>query len=87
MIIGGLTAVVCASHGVLDAFTDGGKGIALLWPMTAERFFFPWRPIPVAPIGAGMWSARGLFVLAFEAAIFTPIVVAALFWRRRRVAS
>ena len=32
--------------------TDGGKGIALLSPFTNERFFLPWRFVPVSPIGA-----------------------------------
>ena len=79
-------AVVVGSHGVLDAMTDGGKGIALLWPFTTERFFFPWRPIPVAPIGAGMLSARGLEVLMTELVYFSPLLLWALWPRRRRVA-
>jgi inner membrane protein len=43
--------VVLASHGLLDTFTDGGLGCALLWPFDLTRYFAPWRPIPVAPIG------------------------------------
>lgn len=39
------------SHGVLDALTNGGLGIAFFWPLTDERFFFPWQPIQVSPIG------------------------------------
>lgn len=39
-----------ASHGLLDAFTDGGLGIALLSPFDNERYFFPWTPIKVSPI-------------------------------------
>src|SRR5688500_11055158 len=27
-----LAVLVAASHGLLDALTDGGRGIALLWP-------------------------------------------------------
>lgn len=30
--------------------TDGGKGIALLWPLCGERMFAPYRPIEVSPI-------------------------------------
>ena len=44
------------SHPLLDALTDGGLGVALAWPMSAERFFFPWRPIEVSPIGARFFS-------------------------------
>ena len=76
---------VIASHGVLDAFTDGGKGIALLWPFTHARFFAPWQPIPVAPIGLDFLSARGLYCIAVEALLFAPLVVAA-FWPRAHAA-
>jgi len=76
-----LATVVAASHGLLDTMTDGGLGIALLWPFSNERFFAPWRPIPVAPIGLGMLSQRGLSVLAFELAFFSPLFLFA-FWPR-----
>lgn len=38
------------SHGLTDMLTDGGKGIALLWPLSGERLFAPFRPIEVSPI-------------------------------------
>lgn len=44
-------AAATASHGLLDMLTDGGRGVAWLWPLTAERFAAPWRPIAVSPIG------------------------------------
>ena len=75
-------AVVMASHGVLDAFTDGGKGLALLWPLSDDRFFAPWRPIPVAPLGLGMLSRRGAAVVLQEMLLFLPLLVVALWpWR------
>jgi inner membrane protein len=80
--LAGLVALTVASHPLLDALTDGGLGVALLFPLSPERFFFPWRPLPVAPIGGGMLSARGLFVVAFEAAAFLPLWLFAL-WPRR----
>jgi inner membrane protein len=58
--------VATASHGVLDAFTNGGLGIAFFAPFDDERFFFPMRPIAVSPIGAAFFSARGLDVLRSE---------------------
>jgi inner membrane protein len=58
--------VATALHGVLDAFTNGGLGIAFLAPFDHERFFFPVRPIAVSPIGAAFFSARGLDVLRSE---------------------
>lgn len=73
---------VAASHGLLDAMTTGGLGIALLWPFTDARYFLPWRPIPVAPIGAGMFSLRGLYVLGVEALLFSPLIALGL-WPRR----
>jgi inner membrane protein len=75
--------VVVASHGLADAFTDGGLGAALLWPFTDARFFAPWTPIPVAPIGRRFLSMRGLRVAAAEALLFAPFFLYAL-WPRRR---
>src|SRR5262245_51013946 len=49
--------VTVASHGLLDALTNGGLGVALLWPFDLTRYFAPWRPIPVAPIGARFFSS------------------------------
>ncbi len=76
-------ALVVGSHGLLDMFTDGGLGIAVLWPVSDERFFAPWQPLPVAPIGRAILSARGMFVLGVEALYFLPFFLYAL-WPRRR---
>ena len=54
------------SHPLIDAMTDGGLGIAFFWPFSAERYFFPWRFIPVSPIGGSFFSARGLEVITAE---------------------
>jgi inner membrane protein len=75
------TSLVMASHGILDAFTDGGRGVALLWPFTDARYFAPWRPIPVSPIGPAVFSGRGLHVIFYEAVLFSPLLVVA-FWPR-----
>jgi inner membrane protein len=59
--------VVTASHGILDAITDGGLGIALLSPFDTTRYFFPWRPLLVSPIGLSAFiSEWGLRVLICE---------------------
>lgn len=55
-----------ASHGLLDALTDGGLGVAFFAPFEAARHFFPWRPVRVSPIGAGFFSARGAVTLFSE---------------------
>ena len=45
-----LLFTVTASHGVLDALTNGGLGIAFFAPFDGTRYFFPWRPVVVSPI-------------------------------------
>jgi inner membrane protein len=82
--------VSTASHGVLDAFTNGGSGIAFLWPFSSERFFAPWRPIAVSPISiARFLSERGATVLSSEVLwIWLPLisVSVAVFAGRRHAA-
>lgn len=39
------------SHPVLDAMTTGGLGVAFFAPFNNTRYFFPFRPIKVSPIG------------------------------------
>jgi inner membrane protein len=56
-----------ASHGLLDAMTDGGLGVAFFSPLNNGRYFLPWRPIEVSPIGlTRFFSHRGLGVLQSE---------------------
>lgn len=51
------------SHGVLDSLTNGGLGIAFLCPFSGKRYFAPFHPIEVAPLGlARFLSPRGLVV-------------------------
>ncbi|GAB4536274.1 MAG: metal-dependent hydrolase [Haliangiales bacterium] len=80
-----ITAAQCVavalSHSLLDALTDGGLGVALYWPLSDERVFAPWRPIPVAPIGLGLLSGRGLYVMLTELFYFAPVFAYAL-WPR-----
>lgn len=81
-----------ASHALLDMLTNGGHGVALFAPFTAERFFFPWRPVRVSPIGIERFlSPRGAAILANEfrwiwlpAAAFAVVCVLA---RRRQPAA
>jgi len=61
-----VTLASTASHALLDAVTNGGKGVALFWPWSDQRWFFPWRPIRVSPIGARFFSERGLHVMGSE---------------------
>jgi inner membrane protein len=68
-----------ASHGLLDAMTTGGLGVAFLSPFSNRRYFFPWRPILVSPIGiVSFVSDRGLAVLRSELAwIWLPASILA----------
>jgi inner membrane protein len=77
-----LAALVVVSHGLLDTLTDGGRGIALLWPFTDRRYFAPWHPIPVSPIGLGLLSQFGVRVALHEMLLFAPVFAYAV-WPRR----
>lgn len=81
-------AFVAASHGVLDGMTDGGEGVAFFWPFDTTRYFLPWRPLPVAPLGFGVFSVRAAGVFLGEAVLGLPLFWYALERRRpRRAAS
>ncbi len=54
------------SHALLDMLTDGGLGVALLWPFSDARLFFPVTPIAVSPIGAAFFSPAGRTVISSE---------------------
>jgi inner membrane protein len=79
-----------ASHGFLDAMTDGGLGVAFFSPFDNHRYFLPWRSIHVSPIGAGrFFTHRGLEVLQSELVwIWLPAALLALsVWLMRRRAA
>lgn len=55
------------SHCMLDALTNGGRGVAFFSPFANGRYFFPWRPIQVSPLGAeNFFSEWGLEVIKSE---------------------
>ena len=69
-----------ASHPVLDSLTNGGRGVAIFWPFSSERFFLPWQPVEVSPIGIrNFLNPRGLDVLRSEfMVIWLPSLVVVL---------
>lgn len=78
-----------ASHGLLDALTDGGSGVAFFAPFDTTRYFFPWRPIEVSPISLDrFFSQRGMEVIKSELVwIWLPaslLVLATWLYRRLR---
>jgi inner membrane protein len=81
-----LSTLVTFSHGLLDALTTGGLGVAFFWPLTPERFFLPWQLIAVSPLGVGaFFSRRGLVVLASEILwVWLPTILLSYLVRRRR---
>ena len=73
-------ALCTVSHGLFDALTNGGRGIALWAPFSNARFFFPWQPIAVSPIGIERFlSPRGAQVLMSELAwVWLPCLLLGL---------
>jgi inner membrane protein len=80
-----IATAVLVSHGLLDTMTDGGLGCALLWPFDLTRYFAPWRPIPVAPIGLAFFSPYGVIVSLTELVLFAPILAYGLGLTRARI--
>lgn len=82
-------AFCAASHGLLDMLTNGGRGVALWWPLSAERFFLPWQVIEVSPLSLRrVLGGRGLEVLQSELLwVWLPagfVCGALLLWRHLR---
>lgn len=75
--------LAAASHPLLDMLTTGGMGCALFAPFSWNRLFFPFRPIPVSPIGL---RSRVVRVLAWEVWLLWPLGAASWAlhrpWRR-----
>ncbi len=84
--------VATASHGLLDAMTNGGLGVAFFAPFENSRYFFPFRPIQVSPIGISRffseWGVRVLisefFWVILPAIGFSTVSLMSKFMIRRR---
>ncbi len=77
-----------ASHGVLDALTNGGLGIAFFAPLNNDRYFFPWTPIEVSPLDLGrFFQGDGVPVLRNEiVSIWLPcsiVFLAGIVYRKK----
>ena len=75
-----------ASHGALDALTDGGLGVAFFAPFDTSRYFFTARPVAVSPIGINaFFSEQAFHILASEVQwIWLPTIVGFSIVRRLR---
>jgi inner membrane protein len=63
-----LLFLATVSHGLLDAMTTGGLGVAFLSPFEQQRYFFDFRPIQVSPIGVRRFAGAAAWrVLRSEA--------------------
>lgn len=71
------------SHGLLDACTNGGLGVAFFAPYSHVRYFFTHHPILVSPMGPSFFSLRGLNVLISEFAWIVLPCLAFIFLRKR----
>jgi inner membrane protein len=70
--------------------TDGGLGVAFFSPFNNTRYFLPWTPIRVSPIGIGrFFGPRGLEVVRSELLwIWLPAAILIIsFWILRRRAA
>jgi inner membrane protein len=77
-----------ASHGVLDAFTNGGLGVAFFAPFDNARYFFSMRPLQVSPIvSKTLFTAESVVVTYHELVwVWIPsivVITTASYWRSR----
>lgn len=79
-------ALSMLSHGILDAATRSGGGVALLWPLDHAKIAFGFRPILTSPINLErFFSAEGLAVIQSELLwVWLPLGLLALFFRMLR---
>jgi inner membrane protein len=73
--------LAAASHGLLDAMTNGGLGVAFFAPFDNTRYFLAWRPIEVSPVSfSRFFSGQGAAVLLNEFLwIWIPTGILAIF--------
>ena len=83
-----LYSVVTASHGIFDAMTNGGLGIAFFAPFDNGRYFFPWTPVQVTRVGFhNFLSMKGFRILVSEGIyILAPMLAVYFFiaWGKAR---
>ncbi len=70
-----------ASHGLIDAFTQGAH-VALLSPLTQARLALPWRPVPTGPLGVPeLLSGWGVLLVLNELVLVVlPVALALKAW-------
>ena len=81
LIIFLLLFISAASHGILDALTNGGLGVAFFSPFDTTRYFFTQQPLEVSPIGIqAFFSNRGIKIILNEMLyIWLPFMLLIIF--------
>jgi inner membrane protein len=59
-------SLAAASHGLVDMFSRGELGVALFWPFSSARLFFPVHLLPSAPLGVDEVLSRFGFIALFN---------------------
>jgi inner membrane protein len=73
--------LVMVSHGLANALSNGGLGVAFFAPFCNHRYFFSWRPLEVSPIGGltYFFSRQGWVIIKSEFIwIWLPSIAAVL---------
>jgi len=74
LLLGGMSFLAMASHGVLDGFTRHGRGPALWWPFSDARYAFSWQPLRGSESFAGYFTWQGIPTVLTEAVMFLPVM-------------
>jgi inner membrane protein len=70
------------SHGVLDALTTGGLGVAFFSPFDGTRYFFPYHPIKVTPLEPEhIWGAAVAVLISEAMWVWLPCILFLGGWR------
>lgn len=71
--------LITLSHPILDAFTNGGLGVGLFIPLDAGRYFAPFRPIEVSPIGVKRFLDGSAFSVLFSEFVWVWLPISAVY--------
>lgn len=79
-----------SSHGLLDAMTNGGLGVAFFAPFNNERYFLSFRPIEVSTLNiVHFFQGQGIGPLKSELLYIWPSAIVAflaglVIWKRQK---
>jgi inner membrane protein len=78
-------SLAALSHGIMDACTSGGVGVALFMPFSDSRWVCVWRPIRVAPLPMGREDCYLFLASLLTEAIWIGLpALALILWSRLR---